>query len=129
MTDSETRRMRSVLCSCGDALTRIKENADELNAVLKGIDKITKKFCFCCDVEKGSDELNGDIAALVGVFENCDLAPAIVARRPIRGGENIVIVATWYDGAVDKFNALSLQDRFYFETVDDFLTACEKYSR
>ena len=90
---------------------------------------MTQNFYFRCDVKKGTDDLNGDIAALVGVFENCDLAPAIVARRPIRGGENVEIVATWYDGAVDKFNALSLQDRFYFETVDDFLTACEKHTR
>ena len=90
---------------------------------------MTQKFYFQCDVKKGTDDLNDDIAAIVGVFENCDLAPAIVARRPIRGGENVEIVATWYDCAVDKFNALSLQDRFYFETVDDFLTACESHNR
>ena len=34
MTDAESRRMRYVLCSCGDALTQIKENADKLNAAL-----------------------------------------------------------------------------------------------
>lgn len=35
MTDEEARRMRYVLCSCGESLTQIKNNADNLVAALK----------------------------------------------------------------------------------------------
>lgn len=91
---------------------------------------MNKKFYFMCDVKKGTNDLNGDLASLVGVFENLDLEPEIVARRPVsRNVENVEIICHWYDSAADKFNALSLQDRFYFETVEDFLAECEKHDR
>ena len=41
--DAEVRRMQNVVCSCGDALTQVKVNADKLNAALQGIGERNRK--------------------------------------------------------------------------------------